>query len=92
MILLVTKEEEAALRDVRGFAAVNRVRYSRHARVRVDERCQGRIEHVRHALANSTACAKADQGKWKAIGPDLDDDELVVLVVIEDGVVVVTVF
>jgi hypothetical protein len=88
----VTEEEEAALRDIHGFAAANRVRYSGHARKRVRERCQGRVEHVRHALENSTACAKADQGKWKATGYDLDGDELVAVVVIEDGLIVVTVF
>jgi Domain of unknown function (DUF4258) len=82
--------ELAALRDVRGYAAANRIFYSPHARERVQERC-GSVEHVRHALTNATQCA-ANGARWKATGPDLDGDELTVVVVIEDGVIVVTVF
>jgi hypothetical protein len=46
---------------------------------------------VVHALKHATACAPSD-AKWKVSGPDLDGDELTAVVVLEVGVIVVTVF
>ena len=49
-------------------------------------------EDVRQALANARRCKAADQGRWKVSGDDLDGDELTLVVAIEAGVVVVTVY
>ena len=46
---------------------------------------------VRTALVSATEC-RAAAGRWKIRGHDRDGDELLVVVVLEDGVVVVTVF
>jgi hypothetical protein len=49
------------------------------------------LRDVRAALTNAQTC-HADGPKWKVTGPDYDGDELTCVVVLEDGIVVVTVF
>jgi hypothetical protein len=49
-------------------------------------------EDVRHALAGARRCRAADQGRWKVTGDDLDGDDLTLVVAIEAGVIVVTVY
>jgi hypothetical protein len=86
----VTSSE--ALRHIRGYAAAGRVQFSRHAYQRMDERGSS-ARDVITALANAVHCVPASGTDcWKAVGPDLDDDELSVVVAIEDGLVVVTLF
>lgn len=51
-----------------------------------------RYEDVRHALAGARKCRQADQGRWKVTGDDLDGDELILVVAVEAGVVVVTLY
>jgi hypothetical protein len=81
-----------ALRDVRGYAAAGRLRFTRHARERMRER-GATASDVRHALSSATRCDEATEaGRWKVRGQDLDGDELVMVVVLEGDVVVVTVF
>lgn len=46
---------------------------------------------VRHALVNARSCA-ADGEKWRVSGADVSGDELVLIVAIEAGVIVVTLF
>ena len=81
---------DEALRDIRGFAAAGRVRFTRHARERAAERAGGELQVI-GALRNATACEPSED-KWKVSGPDLDGDDLTAVVVVEAGVVVVTVF
>jgi hypothetical protein len=85
----VTPEE--ALRDIRGYAAAGRISYSRHARERMVER-NVRAQDVRAALQSASRCTATDGGKWRAGGKDLDGDDLDLIVALESGVVVVTVF
>jgi len=80
-----------ALADIRGYAAANRIRILRHAWQRMGERGE-QYEDVRHALADARRCKAADQGRWKVSGDDLDGDELTLVVAIEAGVVVVTMY
>ena len=47
---------------------------------------------LRNALVNAGACTEQDDGTWRVKGDDLDGDELTVVVAIEDGLVVVTLF
>jgi hypothetical protein len=45
------------------------------------------------ACANATACKRATEpGRWKVTGPDLDGDDLTVVVVFDGSLMVVTVF
>ncbi len=81
-----------ALADIRGLARAGRVSYVRHAIERMDERGVTRND-VEHALMNSARCAwQPRKETWKVFGVDLSGDALVVAVVIEDGLLVVTVF
>lgn len=81
-----------ALRDVRGYAAAGRVRFSGHAYERMDQR--GATERdVIKACASATTCRHAaEPGRWKVTGPDLDGDDLTVVVVFDGLVMVVTIF
>ena len=80
-----------ALADIRGYATANRIRVLRHAWERMGER-GAQYEDVRHALARARRCKAADQGRWKVFGDDRDGDEIILVVFIESGVVVVTVY
>ena len=84
-----------ALRDIRGYAAADRVVLSNHAWHRMAERGARRVDVV-HSLSNATSCqageVKHGQQRWRATGPDVDGDEMRCVVVIEDGVLVVTMF
>ncbi len=82
---------ESALADIRGYALAGRVACARHARERMQERgVQPR--DVRHALATARSCRRQEAGRWCVGSTDLDGDELTVVVRIEDGLVVVTVY
>jgi len=47
---------------------------------------------LRNALVDARSCAPQKDGTWKVEGCDLDGDDLTVVVVIDDGLVVVTLF
>jgi hypothetical protein len=47
---------------------------------------------VRSALVSAVACKDQGEERWKATGPDMDGDHLDLVVVLESGVLVVTVF
>lgn len=47
---------------------------------------------VEQALVNAERCTLQTNGRWRTEGRDLDGDELTVIVVIDAGVVVVTLF
>ena len=47
---------------------------------------------VRSALMSATTCRGQADGKWKVAGPDMDGDTLDLVVFLDDGVLVVTVF
>ncbi len=81
----------AALADIRGYAAANRVRIAPHAWERMAERGV-RYEDMRHALANARSCKAQDEERWKVFGADIDGDDLVLIVVLDAGVIVVTVY
>ena len=80
-----------ALADVRGYASANRIRVDAHALQRMRERGVA-FRDLRHARANATKCTPGDENRWRVEGPDLAGDDVTAIVVLEDGVVVVTVF
>ena len=47
---------------------------------------------LRNALINAQSATSQKDDKWKVEGSDLDGDDLTVVVVLEDGLVVVTLF
>lgn len=79
------------LRDVQGYAGAGRISVGDHARKRMSERGVT-YQDLAHSLKNAGSARKAEKpGRWIE-GPDLDGDDLSCVVVLEDGVVVVTVF
>jgi len=80
-----------ALEQIREYASAGSVVFTRHARLRMDERGAMAWDVV-HALANASHCQAGEDDRWKATGVDLDGDELTAVVVLEGEVVVVTVF
>jgi hypothetical protein len=77
---------------VRGHAQANRISYTRHARMRMEQRGARRAD-VRSALITGTAGAAEPDDRWEVTGGvDLDGDDLTVVLVIADGLVVVTLF
>lgn len=80
-----------ALADVRGYATANRIRVDAHALQRMRERGVAFLD-LRHALTNATRCTPGERDRWRVEGPDLGGDDLTAIVVLEDGVAVVTVF
>lgn len=81
---------EEALEAVRGYAAAGRFVLASHARQRMGER-NVTFRDVRQALTNAHMCS-AEGARWRVEGLDWDGDELVLICVIEDGLIVVTVF
>ena len=47
---------------------------------------------LRNALVRARSCSPRKEDTWRVEGSDLDGDDLTVVVVIEDGLVVVTLF
>ena len=93
----VTAAEESALECIRGYAAAGRISYSGHLyRDRMGRGPGTRnvlVEDVRSALVTAIRCASQKNGRWAVSGGvDLDGDELTCICVIEDDVVVITVF
>jgi hypothetical protein len=80
-----------ALRDLRGYAAAGRIEYTTHALEEMAE-AQATFADVRAALARATRAVRQANGRWKVRGPDRAGDELVLVVVLDAGVLVVTVF
>lgn len=82
-----------ALREVRRLAELGRVRMEDpHVRLRMAQR-NVRAKDVMSALKNAVSCKAGNEaGRWKVTGPDLDNDDLSVVVVFEGDVIVITVF
>jgi hypothetical protein len=88
---LVTPAEAQALADVRGYASAGRIEVEPHAIQRM--RARGvRFEDLQRALTGATACRAEPKDRWRVEGRDRDGDDLAVIAVLEDGVVVVTLF
>ena len=83
---------DEALEAVHGFASVDRIQLTRHVLERMEERCVT-YDDVREALMTATACQPEPNNRWFVTGgQDQDGEPLALVVVIEDGVIVVTVF
>jgi len=83
-----------ALRVIRGLAKVNRVRFTAHA-AREAVECGATRDDVRRALANAKSVRASGRGRasdWTVLGPDAEGDDLEVAVILEDGILVITVY
>jgi hypothetical protein len=87
-------DPEEALRVVRGLARANRFRFTAHADREAAE-CGATRRHIRCALANAESIRASGKGRasdWTVIGPDLDGDELQLALIIDDGLLIITVY
>ena len=87
----MTKAELATLVDIRGYAASGRISLTTHARTRMVQR-NVKPGDVRSALVSAVACKTQLDRTFKVVGPDMDGDALSLVVAIEDGILVVTLF
>lgn len=80
-----------ALADIRGYARAGRVEFTHHAVLRARQRRVRRAEVVT-ALAQAHDCRPEEGERWRAFCRDEDGEPLAIIVVIEDGLLVVTLF
>lgn len=80
------------LAKVRGLTLAGRWEVEeRHARPRMRQRGV-EYQDVEHGLRHATGCVVQANGRWKLTTTDLEGDELTLIAVVDDGVLVVTVF
>ncbi len=87
-------EPEAALRAVRGLARANRIRLTAHADREAVE-CGATRGDIRCALVNAKSIRASGPHRasdWTVIGPDSDGDDLELALIIEDGLLIITVY
>ncbi len=82
-----------ALADIRGYATAGRYQITDHAYDRMDKRGVKEQELV-GALCHAHGCRRepGPGERWRALGQDRDGDLLEVIVAIEHGLLVITVF
>ncbi len=82
-----------ALIAIQGYAGAGRVRFRPHARQRLRERGAEPLDVRRSLLTATSATWQTDRDNWRVEGGiDCLGDPLTVIVEIEDGVVVVTLY
>lgn len=87
-------DAKEALRVIRGLGRVNRFRLTAHA-YQEAAACGATRAHIRCALANAKRVRPSGKGRasdWTVLGPDLDGDDLQLAVIIEDGLLIITVY
>jgi Domain of unknown function (DUF4258) len=81
-----------ALRDVQGFAQAGRIIITTHARRRMNQR-GATYQDVRHALMMATGCDTGNEPEtWKVTSADLDGDAMTLVVALDDGAIVITLY
>ena len=83
--------EAKALEQILGYASANRVRFTRHAWLRMAERNIAG-EDALFALRTAASCSAQANGTWKVPSKDTAGDDLTAIVALEDGALVVTLF
>jgi len=87
-------DSEEALRRIRGLGKANRFRLTAHA-YQEAAACGATRAHIRCALANAKSVRPSGEGRasdWAVLGPDLDGDDLELALIIEDGLLIITVY
>jgi hypothetical protein len=85
-----------ALEIIRSYASAGRIIIAPHAYDRMrgigrNPRVRIHFRDIRSALTNARVCRAQEASRWLVTGPDSDGDDLDLVVVIDDGVIVVTV-
>ena len=83
-----------ALRVIRGLARANRFRLTAHAEREAAE-CGAWPEVIRCALVHAKSIRASGPGRasdWTVTGTDLDGDDLEIALIIQDGLLIITVY
>lgn len=88
---MVDKEREAVVAEIRGYAAARRIRVLGHARDRMSQRGVTYAD-LPHALMNARDCEEGANGRWKVCSTDVSGEDLTVVLLIQTGLLIVTVF
>lgn len=84
--------ERQMLELVRSLTRANRWEVDQyHGQSRMQQRGVS-FADVEHALLNATQCRVQDNGRWKLVSCDLDGDDLTLIAVVDDEVLVITLF
>ena len=85
-------KQAEALDAIRGYARANRIVIARgHPGERAQERTRYQYGDIHAALSNAKSAKLQENGRWRVRGQDLDGDDLTIIVIIENGLIVVTV-
>ena len=87
-------DSEEALRVVRGLAEANRIRLTAHAEREAAE-CGATPGDIRCALVNAKSIHASGPDRasdWTVAGSDLDGDDLELALIIDDGLLIITVY
>lgn len=91
-VIISSMTEAEALAEIRGLAAAGRVDFIDHAKKEMREAGADFVD-VMNALRKAASCRyQPKNDRWKVQGPDRDGDELTMMVVLDDGILVVTVW
>ena len=83
--------ERQTLAKVRGLASANRIIFTAHAIIRMNERNVLRRD-VHRALSGGRECKDRRDGTFRVTGKDFDGDDLTCAVAIDTSISVITVF
>lgn len=84
--------EQEMLEMVRSYTRANRWEVDQfHGQLRMRQRGVS-FSDVEHALLNANKCQVQENGRWKLQSWDLDGDDLTLIAVVDDGVLVITLF
>jgi hypothetical protein len=84
--------EQQMLELVRSLMRANRWEVDQyHGQSRMQQRSVT-FADVEHALLHATQCRLQENGRWKLVSCDLDGDDLTLIVVVDDEVLVITLF
>lgn len=84
--------EQQMLQRVRSLTRANRWEVDQyHGQPRMQQRGVS-FADVEYALLNATQCRVQENGRWKLISCDLDGDDLTLIAVVDDEVLVITLF
>lgn len=85
----MTKKE--VLRDIRELTAAGRAHVTSHGRLRMSQRGVTYAD-LRYGLMNASDCEAGESGRWRVWTTDMSGDSLTVILAIQDGILIITVF
>jgi len=82
---------EEVLEEIQEHAVWKRVFITSHARKRMRERSVFE-DDIYEAIATASICSPEENGKWRVVGQDIDEDELTLIIAVDGEDVIITLF